>query len=198
MEILRKITIKTCGGFSIARIKEVMADAKLEEGQSTPLLRIAGQSTGAKTGQTDKGQFTKLLGSFVGTDMTTGEQFQSGQCILPEFIGGTLGSALLAGESVRFAFEISARRKDNAITGYEFAIKPLIDTKPTDAMAELMALAGMAPAAPALSAPDGGAPPVQGKIEGGAPPVETQTPDAGKPDTPPADDKGKGKGKPAK
>jgi len=190
MEILRKLTIKTCGGFSIARIKQVMEAAKLEEGQAIPLLRIAGQSTGAKTGQTDKGQFTKLMGSFVGTDMTTGEQFQSGQCILPEFIGGTLGSALLAGESVRFAFEISARRKDNAITGYEFAIKPLIDTKPTDAMAELMALAGIvAPAAPALSAPDGD------KIEGGAPPAQAQTPDAGKSDTPPADDKGKAKGK---
>lgn len=153
MEILRKITIKTCGNFSIARIKEVMAAAKLEDGQSVPLLKIAGQSTGAKTGQTDKGQFTKLLGSFIGTDMTTGALYQSGQCILPEFIGGTLGSALMGGESVRFAFEIGARRKDNAITGYEFVIKPLIDTKPTDAMAELMSLAGIKAPAPALDAP---------------------------------------------
>jgi len=177
MEILRKITIKTCGNFSIARIKQVMEAAKLEDGQSTPLLKIAGQSTGAKTGQTDKGQFTKLMGSFIGTDMTTGALYQSGQCILPEFIGGTLGSALMGGESVRFAFQIEARRKDNAITGYEFVIKPLIDTKPTDAMAELMALAGIkTPDAPALSAPD-------------APPAGDTPPAGDKPDTPPADGK---------
>lgn len=181
MEILRKITIKTCGNFSIARIKEVIAAARLEDGQSAPLLRIAGQSTGAKTGQTDKGQFTKLLGSFIGTDMTTGALYQSGQCILPEFIGGTLGSALMGGESVRFAFQIEARRKDNAITGYEFVIKPLIDTKPTDAMAELMSLAGIkVPDAPALAAPAAGDKPAD--------------PPAGdKPADPPAGDKpGKG------
>lgn len=180
MEILRKITIKTCGNFSIARIKEVMAAAKLEDGQSVPLLKIAGQSTGAKTGQTDKGQFTKLLGSFIGTDMTTGALYQSGQCILPEFIGGTLGSALMGGESVRFAFQIEARRKDNAITGYEFVIKPLIDTKPTDAMAELMSLAGIkAPDAPALAAPAAPAAPADPAPAPAAPAAPAPTADKG-------------------
>lgn len=160
MEILRKMTIKTCGNFSIARIKEVMAAANLEEGQAVPLLKITGTTTGAKTGQTDKGQFTKLLGEFVGVDLTTGALYRSQQCILPEFLGGVLGSALTQGQSVRFAFEIGAKRKDNAITGYEFSIKPLIDTRPTDGMAELMALAGIKmPDAPALPAPDAPAAP---------------------------------------
>jgi hypothetical protein len=143
MEILRKITIKTCGNFTIARIKEVMEAAKLADGQSVPLLKIVGESTGAKTGQTTHGMFTRLSGSFVGTDMTTGALYQSGQCILPEFIGAQLGAALSQGESVRFAFQIEARRKDNAITGYEFAVKPLIESKPANAMQELMALAGI-------------------------------------------------------
>lgn len=161
MEIVRKLTIKTCGNFTIARIKSLLYGTTndkgeqvggVKEGESVALLRIAGNSTGAKTGQTDKGEYTKLLGSFIGTDLTTGELFQSGQCILPEFVGGVLGEALKSGSAVRFAFEIHARRKDSAVTGYEFVVKPLLTAESSDAMKELAALAGidLAKAPPAL------------------------------------------------
>lgn len=152
---IRKITIKTCGDFTVKRIKEVMEAAKLEDGKSVPLLKIAGMSSGASVGQTDKGQFTKLSGSFVGTDMTTGELYQSGVCILPEFIGAQIGAAILQSKNpVQFAFQIEAKRKDNSITGYEFVVRPLIESKPTDAMADLMKLAGIAPKVAALPAPE--------------------------------------------
>lgn len=154
MEILRKITIKTCGDFTITRIKEVLAAAEVAEGGSVPLLRIVGEASSAKTGQTDKGTFTKLIGQFVGTDLTTGACYQSGQCILPDFVGASLGLATQESGSVRFAFEITAKRQDTAITGYAFGIKPLIETKPTDAMTELMALGGIKPQAVALAAPE--------------------------------------------
>lgn len=157
MEILRKITIKTCGDFTVKKIKELLdtsgptveKDGKqvpgpVAEGEVVPLLKVAGESTGAKTGQTDKGTFTKLMGSFVGTDLTTGALYQSQQCILPEFIGGALGSALTNGQPVQFAFEIGAKRKDSAVTGYEFVVKPLINAKPTDKMMVLMEAAGIA------------------------------------------------------
>jgi len=154
MQVLRKITIKTCGDFSIGRIKEVMTKAELKEGETTPLLKIVGECNGAKSGQTDKGEFTKLTGNFVGTDMTTGELYQSAVCILPEFVGAAIGAAALQSGNVRFAFEIGAKRKDNALTGYEFVVKPLIETKPTDAVLELMQLAGIkAPEVPTLAAP---------------------------------------------
>ncbi len=154
MQILRKLTIKTCGDFTIAKIRKTLQDAAgyegdkpkdIPDGLTVDLIKIAGESTGAATGQTDKGSYTKLSGSFVGTDMTTGELYQSGQCILPEFIGSQLGAALVnnAGQAVNFAFLIQAKAKANAVTGYEFAIKPLIETKPTDSMARLMALAGI-------------------------------------------------------
>lgn len=156
MEIVRKLTIKSCGGFTVARIKELVT--KVVEGESVALLKIAGNSTGAKTGQTDKGEYTRLLGSFIGTDLITGELFQSGQCILPDFVGGVLGDALKSGQSIRFAFEIHARRKDTAITGYEYAVKPLMTAESSDAMKELAALAGIdlskaPPALPPAAAP---------------------------------------------
>lgn len=154
MQIIRKITIKTCGDFTVKRIKELLS--KVEEGQSVDLLKVAGLATGAATGQTDKGQFTRLSGQFVGTDLTTGELYQSGQCILPEYIGSQLGAALMMqdGKAVQFAFKIAAKRKDSALTGYEYAVSPLIDSRPTDAMSELMKLAGIeAKADPTLPAP---------------------------------------------
>lgn len=153
MEIVRKLTIKSCGGFTVARIKELVG--KVAEGESVALLKIAGNSTGAKTGQTDKGEYTRLLGSFIGTDLITGELFQSGQCILPDFVGGVLGASLKSGQAVRFAFEIHARRKDTAVTGYEYAVKPLMTAESSDAMKELAALAGidLSKAPPALPAP---------------------------------------------
>lgn len=166
MQILRKLTIKTCGDFTIARIKKVLQDAAgyeadgkpkdIPDGTSVDLLKIAGEVTRAKSGQTDKGEFTRLDGSFVGTDLTTGELYQSGACILPQFIGAQLGAAVLGanGGTVEFAFKVAAKAKANTITGYEFAVHPLMDSKPSDSMQRLMALAGIEKKAPALPAPD--------------------------------------------
>ena len=57
------------------------------------------------------------------------------------------------GSSVQFAFQITAKQKASAITGYEFGIKSLMQSAPTDQQARLMALAGIAAPAPKLEAP---------------------------------------------
>lgn len=166
MEILRKITIKTCGNFTIARVREVMEAAKLKDGESVPLLRVVGTAAGAKSGQTALGTFTKLAGQFVGTDLTTGAVYQSGQCILPEFVGAQLGAALLGAggqadaKGVDFAFEITAKKDDKSVSGYTYGVKPLIETKPSDRMADLMAKAGIVLPAPSVTPalPGAGAP----------------------------------------
>lgn len=155
MQIIRKITIKTCGDFTVKRIKELLLAAggrdengnpKMpDDGTTVDLLKVAGMATSASTGQTDKGQFTRLTGTFVGTDLITGELYQSGQCILPEYIGSQLGAALLMADdtAVQFAFKIGAKAKENAITGYEFIVVPLMESRQTSAMVELMKLAGI-------------------------------------------------------
>lgn len=159
MEILRKITIKTAGNFTIARIKEVLQDVagyttQVKDGQSVQvpapivdgtvvdLIKVAGQCVNAKTGATDKGNYTKLSGTFYATDMTTGQLYQSGQCILPEFIGSQIGAAVLGanGGAVEFGFLIQARAKANAVTGYEFAVTPLMSPKPTQEQLRLLSL----------------------------------------------------------
>lgn len=184
MEILRKITVKTAGGWTIAKIKEAMTAAKLEEGQSVALSKIVGKTTGVKTGQTDKGEFFKLSGDFYATNLHTGEVYQSGACILPNFIAETLVSALAQSPSVEFGVEIGVKRADNAITGYEYTVKPLVQAKPTDTMMALLAAAGIDPASqtkalPAAAAPAADPAPAPAAASAAAP----------------ADDKGKGKGK---
>lgn len=151
MQLVRKLTIKTCGDFTIKKVKELVG--KVDEGQSVSLIRIAGEVVKAETGQTDKGSFTRLGGQFVGTDLTTGELYQSGACILPDFIGAQLGAAVLSvkGSAVQFAFEIHAKRDDSAITGYSYGVKTLMTPEPTDSMKRLMGFAGIQ--APALAAP---------------------------------------------
>lgn len=150
MQILRKLTIKSCGDFTIAKIKGLLKEAA--EGSVVDLLKIAGESVGASTGETDKGSFTKLMGSFVGTDLTTGEMYQSGVCILPEFVGAQLGAAVLQSQgAVQFAFKIGAKRVDSAITGYAYVISPIGEVAQTDTQKRLLVLMGETPK---LAAPD--------------------------------------------
>ena len=167
MKILRKLTIKTCGDFTVSKIKKLLVNAHgtkddkgelvdPEDGSSVDLLKIAGEVTRAKSQQTDKGSYTRLDGQFIGTDLTTGELYQSGACILPEFVGAQLGAAVLGanGGAVQFAFKISAKWQGNAITQYQYEVESLMESKPTDSMQRLLDLAGIAAEKPAqLPAP---------------------------------------------
>jgi len=164
MQIVKKLTIKTCGDFTIKRINEVLQekvgktpegkDAPIPDGTSVELLKIAGECTNAKSAATDKGTYTKLSGNFVGTDMTTGEVYQSGACILPDYVGSQIGAAVInnEGRAVEFAFVIGAKAKENSVTGYEFTVSPLMDIAPTEAQQRLLGLIGAAPKLEALPA----------------------------------------------
>lgn len=161
MTPLKKMTIKTCGDFSVAKLRAALlalgpmvkqpdgTEKRMapEDGTALDLIKIAGEASGAESGQTDKGSYTKLTGQFVGTDLLTGELYSSRACILPDYIGAELGAALLnageGGQSVQFAFLITAKQKASAVTGYEFGIKSLMNIEPTDAAKRLMALAGI-------------------------------------------------------
>lgn len=176
MTPLKKMTIKTCGDFSVMKIRAallalgpqvVQPDGTTkqqapEDGTALDIIKIAGEASGAESGQTDKGSYTKLTGQFIGTDLTTGELYSSRACILPDYIGAELGAALLGagegGQSVNFAFLITAKQKASAVTGYEFGIKSLMNIEPTNAAKRLMELAGIQAPAPKLAAPAAPAP----------------------------------------
>jgi hypothetical protein len=188
MQIVKKLTIKTCGNFTQKRINEVLdekvgkaADGKqnpVPDGTSVDLLKIAGECSGAKSGSTDKGDYTKLTGSFIGTDMTTGEIYQAASCILPDYIGSQIGAAVLGneGRSVEFAFMIGARAKGNSVTGYEFSVTSLMDIAPTAAQQRLLGLIGAAPKLEALPAAAASAPAAAAPAEPVAAPAPAPAP----------------------
>lgn len=163
MELLRKLTIRAVGGWTVAKIKAKIEADKLENGQSVDIIKVVGKTTGAKTGQTDKGSYIKLSGEFYGTDMTTGEVFQSGACILPNFVSETIAAALAQSPAVEFGLAVGVKRSDDSVTGYEYTVKPLIEAKPSDAMQALLSAAGIDTAAKALPAPEKAAKPGKAK-----------------------------------
>lgn len=167
MQIVKKLTIKTCGNFTQARIREVLQAVvgtqiidgvetlkPVPDGTAVELLRIAGSVLNAQSGSTDKGSYTKLLGEFVGIDTTTGEVYQSDACIMPEFIGEQVGAAVLGanGSRVEFGFVIGAQAMANSVTGYKFTVKSLVELHRNDTQARLLALA-QGKTLPQLAAP---------------------------------------------
>jgi len=156
-EVLRKITIANTG-WNKAAINAALAnqhatqDGSVPDGSKIALMKIVGETTSAEPGQTDKGEFLKLKGTFAAINSDTGEVFNAAVCILPNFIADQLGEALKQSEKVEFAIQIGAKAKASSVTGYEFTATPLIESKPTDSMQRLLDLAGVTET-PALEAP---------------------------------------------
>ena len=142
---LRKITIKTTGWDKTTIIKALPEQA----GAELALLRIAGEVLEARLGQTDKGEFLRLMGEFVAQNIVTGAQYRANQAILPSFIADSMGAALRTAQAVGFALEIGAKVDPTAIVGYVYTVKSLQPAEPSDRMKRLMQAAGMKPALPA-------------------------------------------------
>jgi len=144
--ITRKLTLRTVGLTKGAIIKA------LPDSGSVGLMRIAGETTEAKQGQTEKGEFTRLLGDFVAVNLLTGEKFSANQAILPSFISEPLAASLRVSQAVGFALEIGAVLEEESAVGYRFVVKSLTEPEPTDRMRRLMNAAGIS-TTPALAAP---------------------------------------------
>lgn len=181
-ELLRKLTVKNCG-LTVAAIKKAIEP--LENGKGIALLKVVGKSSTAMSGQTALGPFIAFGGDFFAINLTSGEAFKSGKCILPNFIAEPLENALRESPSVEFALEIGAKKNDTSVTGYEFTVRPLIESKPSESIASLLMAAGVE--VPKLAAPA----PADSPAAAPAP----ADPPAAAPAPAPADAKSKGKGK---
>jgi len=142
-EIVKKLTLKTigCGKTEISAAVKGKTEAIV-------LASILGISNEARPGQTDMGSFLKFIGSFQATNHLTGEVFSSAVALLPDVIADQLGAAIHQSGEVEFAVQILARADEKSAVGYVYSAKPLIEAKPSDKFAALMAKAQAA--APAL------------------------------------------------
>lgn len=134
-EILRKLTISTCG-WDVAAIKKELGD-----NPKVDLLKVVGVCQSAQSGASALGEYFKLIGEFRGINMATGEIYASTRCILPNFIAEGIGYALTTSDNVEFGILIGAKAKPSSVTGYEFTVKPLIEPKVNDQLEKLMLIA---------------------------------------------------------
>lgn len=196
MEMMKKMTVggmnNLRGGFA-CDYKDGEDEAAVKS--RTPFLaaRIFGIARSVEVKTTTYGDSLKFVGEFRGIN-GDGEEFAAPVAYLVPPADSMLRDALLtsAGAPVNFAFDIFVAptpKKTAVDRGYEFKVKPLLDTKPSDPLAALMASANAAPIpkkepaatpAPALAAPEAAAPAVapETPAETAAPAVETPAPAA--------------------
>lgn len=134
---VRKITIKEVFGDRAA----VRACAEKAKGKVANLFSIVGVVDGVKPGSTDKGEYLRLIGTFEATNLESGEVFQSGAAILPNFLSEGVGAALMRpnASAVQFAIVIGAKTDEKSVTGYVYTGENLM---PPSEHSPLVALKG--------------------------------------------------------
>jgi hypothetical protein len=138
MEILKKISVKTCNAHPAMEIVKVDGkDVTRAKGKQS-LLRILGMSNDIKRGTGDYGPWVAFVGAFEATNLVSGEVFQSSICLLPESAAGLLSVAVSkeAGKTVEFALDIGVEPANNPM-GFQYTIKPLMESDETDPLRHL-------------------------------------------------------------
>ena len=142
--LIRKISAKSVCG-------KIEKPKKAEK-----LFSVIGIANKTKTGQSDYGPWTALVGQFEATNYESGEIFVAPQCFLPEplnsMLAGTLEETDEEGKqvtaSVQFAVEVGVKPSDVPI-GYEYTTKELVEADTADPLAALRDSAAKALPAPA-------------------------------------------------
>lgn len=155
MEIVNKITMKSIG----AQPKANSVEAPRE------VAHIFGVARSFKTGSSNYGFFEKFVGDFEAVNTETGEVYASQTLLVPSIVEQLLKGALTAAGAeagkvgapgtrgqdvdgkvadtpVEFAFIVGVkpttkREGANAGQGYEFTVKPMIESKRSDTLASL-------------------------------------------------------------
>jgi hypothetical protein len=143
MNAIKRIAPKQLG-FSTAKIKDALFGEGKVNGSTAHLYSVVGIMAGIKTGQSDFGPWTKLIGEFVAT-LPDGTQFSSAQCFLPNFVTDQAVAAFQSGEgrAVDFGFDIGVLRIDDAAVGYEYTATPRVAIEQSNRMAHLLERAGI-------------------------------------------------------
>jgi len=141
MQIIKKISVKTCGASpEMEFVKIDGKDVPRAKGEQS-LLRIIGMTNGVKRGTGDYGPWVAFLGSFEATNMSTGEVYSSSVCLMPEAVSGILSVAVGQedGKAVEFGVDIGAKPENNPI-GFTYTITPLIESEETNPLRHLKKL----------------------------------------------------------
>jgi hypothetical protein len=133
MEILKKMSVGAMNGVT-GGFKDIT--------ESKRVARILGIVRSIETKDTNIGRSYKFTGEFRGINLN-GEEFSSPVCYLPAPADSMLLEAFTAsdGQQVGFGFDIFVvpkPKKTPVDLGYEYKIKPLLETAPSDPLLALI------------------------------------------------------------
>lgn len=105
------------------------------------LVIFFGRAVKWDTATSQYGESFRFHGNFEGVNAETGESYKSSKLFLPEVVASLLANQIDAadGAAIDFALEIGARFADSSF-GYEYTVKPLIETKGADELESLRSL----------------------------------------------------------
>jgi len=108
------------------------------------LFIVGGIANKVRTGDSQYGTWTALVGQFEATNVETGEVFIAPQCFLPEPMNGMIAAALEAtdkdgkrlNQSIQFAVEVGVKHAENQIE-YEYTAKEIMKSDSADPLAAI-------------------------------------------------------------
>lgn len=121
--LVKKITVKTvCGQLAKPETNKL-------------IMRIFGQATGVKPGQSNLGEYVALIGSFEAVKLETGEIYRSGRAILPPLVSDLI-TGKMTGDTTQFAFDVGIKPSASPV-GYDYYCVSLIPSGDTDPLSTL-------------------------------------------------------------
>lgn len=134
IQFVKKITTKNVIGDK----KVILEAAEKGKGKTVALYRVIGSIAKMSTKTTDFGESMKFEGTIEATLIDGSASFRSGVLFLPSPLDTMLAGQIAEVESgtVEFAAEIGVKTNDTPI-GYEYTVKPLLDTGAADPLAGL-------------------------------------------------------------
>lgn len=134
MESIKKLSIAKCSG-------KMTAKRVIEAGGKLPVLRVVGMAVGVKSGRSDYGDWTALIGDFGVTNLVDGEQFRGSTLFLPDVGLTPIHAQIAAGaRGVQFAMDVFANEDESSPVGYSYTVEHLVKAE-DDLISRLMASA---------------------------------------------------------
>lgn len=126
---------------SVAKVWGKVKPKDIPETGVKNLFSVIGVAQGTKTGTSDFGDWTALLGRFEAVNYETGEAFASANLFLPSVAQDMIEAQLSGGATgVHFAFNIGIQADESSSVGYTYTAEPIMPPDEKDPLAEMRAL----------------------------------------------------------
>lgn len=127
-ELVSKITTKTVCEDLRALVKDK------DNGTNIPLMRIVGNATSMKSGVSNYGEWTKLLGDFICISLLDSKATRSAQLIMPNVAQNLVTAAMMSADTANaaFAFDVIVEVSEKSSVGYTFKAASLIAPSESD------------------------------------------------------------------